>query len=60
MNSTLLRIWTAFRSRSGQGLVEYALILILAVVILISLLSKIGVTPQEAIGGVSNSFGGAH
>ena len=59
MRTTLLKAWIALQSRSGQGLVEYALILILAVAVLISLFTRLGMDPPETIGNVANTLGDA-
>jgi Flp pilus assembly pilin Flp len=47
------------RQRRGQGLVEYALILFLAVVIVVTAVAVIGTRTSEALGNVSNTWSNA-
>ncbi len=49
------QIWKTLRRRSGQGLVEYALILALVAIVVIGALTAIGAKP----GGPMNDVAGA-
>ncbi len=49
-------VWTSFRGRTGQGLVEYALILALVVLLLIIALSTIGPKTQNTLEKAPNAF----
>ena len=47
------------RQRRGQGLVEYALILVLAVVIVVTAMALFGTRTAETLGNVGNTWSNA-
>ncbi|MDP6438276.1 MAG: hypothetical protein QGH74_01445 [Candidatus Brocadiia bacterium] len=49
-------VWTRLRGRTGQGLVEYALILVLVVLLVIIALSTIGTKTQNTLEEGTNAF----
>jgi Flp pilus assembly pilin Flp len=48
-----------FLRRQGQGLVEYALILVLAVVIVVTAMTVFGGRTSELLGNTSNAWSNA-
>lgn len=46
----------AHKSRKRQGVVEYALILILAVVVVVTAIAVLGDTTAETLGNVANTW----
>ena len=59
MNRFLVRLWAAMRSKKGQSLVEYALILALVAIVVIVALTALGGHTESAISNVSNVLGNA-
>jgi len=59
MRQAMFRLWTALRSRKGQSLVEYALILALVAIVVIVALTALGGHTREAMSNVSNTLGNA-
>ena len=57
MSHFLLRVWTALKSRKGQSLVEYALILALVAIVVITALTALGGGAKNAMENVSNAIG---
>jgi pilus assembly protein Flp/PilA len=53
----LMKAWMAFRSRRGQSLVEYALILALVAIVVIVALTALGGHTRDAMSNVSNTIG---
>lgn len=53
----LTRVWIALRSRKGQSLVEYALILALVAIVVITALTALGGNAQNSLSNVSNTIG---
>lgn len=51
------RIRQALRSRRGQSLVEYALILALIAIVVIVALTSLGENAADAVSNVSNAIG---
>jgi len=55
----LTKVWLAVRSKKGQSLVEYALILALVAIVVIVALTALGGHTREAMSNVSNTLGNA-
>jgi len=55
----LTKVWMAMRSKKGQSLVEYALILALVAIVVIVALTALGSHTQAAMSNVSNTLGTA-
>ena len=50
------KLWAGLRARKGQGLVEYALILVLVVLVVIAALTSLGQPVNNMLTGASNTF----
>ncbi|MFO7957283.1 MAG: Flp family type IVb pilin [Candidatus Brocadiia bacterium] len=59
MKLFLSKLWLALRSEKGQSLVEYALILALVAIVVITALSALGGEAQNTMQEVSNEIGAA-
>lgn len=59
MERFFARAWRALRSRKGQSLVEYALILALVAIVVITALTALGGHTEDAISNVGNVIGNA-
>lgn len=59
MSRLMFKVWMALRSKKGQSLVEYALILALVAIVVITALTALGGTTQNAMSNVSNTLGNA-
>ena len=59
MKRFMLKLWTALRSKKGQSLVEYALILALVSIVVIVALTALGGHTENAMGNVANVLGNA-
>jgi len=55
----LLKLWTAVKSKKGQSLVEYALILALVAIVVITALTALGGHTENAMSNVANTLGNA-
>jgi pilus assembly protein Flp/PilA len=53
----LMKAWMALRSKRGQSLVEYALILALVAIVVIVALTALGGHTRDAMSNVSNTIG---
>jgi len=53
------RVWQAVRSKRGQSLVEYALILALVAIVVIVALTALGSHTQNAMSNVANTLANA-
>jgi pilus assembly protein Flp/PilA len=53
----LIRVWMALKSKKGQSLVEYALILALVAIVVITALTALGGSARDAMQNVSNVIG---
>ena len=49
-------VWTRLRGRTGQGIVEYGLILVLVVLLVVIALSTIGTKTQNTLEKAPNAF----
>jgi pilus assembly protein Flp/PilA len=58
MLSTYLRLRASLARQRGQGLVEYALILVLVAIVVIGVLSTMGGRIQAAFQDIVSSLGG--
>jgi pilus assembly protein Flp/PilA len=56
MRRFLLRAWAALRSKKGQSLVEYALILALVAIVVITALTALGGHTENAMSNVANTL----
>jgi pilus assembly protein Flp/PilA len=56
MRLVLFKVWKALRSRKGQSLVEYALILALVAIVVIVALTALGDHTTNAMGNVANTL----
>lgn len=54
MDMFLVRPWGALKSRAGQSLVEYALILALVAVVVVTALTMLGSITTNKVGDMSN------
>jgi pilus assembly protein Flp/PilA len=52
----LTKVWMAMRSKKGQSLVEYALILALVAIVVIVALTALGSHTSKAMGNVANTI----
>jgi pilus assembly protein Flp/PilA len=59
MGRLMFRLWSALRSKKGQSLVEYALILALVAIVVIVALTALGGQTQNAMQNVANTLGNA-
>ena len=59
MKRFLVRTWLALRTRKGQSLVEYALILALVAIVVITALTALGGHTENAMSNVANTLGNA-
>ncbi|MHC4481526.1 MAG: Flp family type IVb pilin [Planctomycetota bacterium] len=59
MKRFLVKLWVALRSKKGQSLVEYALILALVAIVVIVALTALGANTESALSNVSNVLGNA-
>lgn len=58
MLSTYLRLRERLRPQDGQGLVEYALILVLVAIVVIGVLTTMGTRIQAAFQDIVGKLGG--
>ena len=56
MTRFITRMWLAVRSQKGQSLVEYALILALVAIVVITALTTLGGHTSNAMNSVSGSL----
>jgi len=54
MARLLTKVWLALRSKKGQSLVEYALILALVAIVVIVALTSLGQHASATMGNVTN------
>ena len=54
MTRILTKVWMALRSKKGQSLVEYALILALVAIVVIVALTSLGQHTANAMSNVTN------
>lgn len=59
MKLVLFKVWQALRSKKGQSLVEYALILALVAIVVIVALTALGDHTTNAMGNVANTLSNA-
>ncbi len=59
MKRLLFKVWSACGSRKGQSLVEYALILALVAIVVITALTALGGHTENAMSNVGNVLGNA-
>ena len=59
MSRLMCRMWMALRSKKGQSLVEYALILALVAIVVIVALTALGGQAESAMGNVANTLDAA-
>jgi pilus assembly protein Flp/PilA len=59
MKRLLRKAWLALRSEKGQSLVEYALILALVAIVVITALTALGGHTEDALSNISNVLGNA-
>lgn len=59
MKRVMQRVWQAVRSKKGQSLVEYALILALVAIVVIVALTALGSHTQNAMSNVANTLANA-
>ena len=59
MKQFLTKMWMALRSKKGQSLVEYALILALVAIVVIVALTALGGHTQNAMSNVANTLANA-
>ena len=57
MSRLITKVWLALRSKKGQSLVEYALILALVAIVVITALTALGGHTEQAMGDVANTLG---
>jgi len=55
----MAKLWSLLRSRKGQSLVEYALILALVAIVVIVALTALGQHTSNAMSNVSNTLANA-
>lgn len=56
MGRLVFTVWSALRSKRGQSLVEYALILALVAIVVIVALTALGGEAGNAMGNVANTL----
>jgi pilus assembly protein Flp/PilA len=56
MTRFLTKVWLALRSKRGQSLVEYALILALVAIVVIVALTSLGSHTSKAMQNVTNAL----
>ena len=54
MRLLLTKLWMALRSKEGQSLVEYALILALVAIVVLSAIGSLGQHARNALNNVNN------
>ncbi len=59
MKRFMQRVWQTVRSKKGQSLVEYALILALVAIVVIVALTALGGHTQNAMSNVANTLANA-
>jgi pilus assembly protein Flp/PilA len=59
VSKLMLRVWMALRSKKGQSLVEYALILALVAIVVITALTALGGHTESAMQNVADTLGNA-
>ena len=59
MKRFMAKMWMALRSKKGQSLVEYALILALVAIVVIVALTALGGHTENAMQNVANVLGNA-
>lgn len=59
MSRLVTKVWLALRSKKGQSLVEYALILALVAIVVITALTALGGHTEDAMQDVANTLGNA-
>ncbi len=59
MKRFMAKMWVALRSKKGQSLVEYALILALVAIVVIVALTALGGHTENAMQNVANVLGNA-
>jgi pilus assembly protein Flp/PilA len=59
MKRLLIKAWLVLRSGKGQSLVEYALILALVAIVVITALTALGGHTEDALSNISNVLGNA-
>ena len=59
MSRLMSKVWLALRSKKGQSLVEYALILALVAIVVIVALTALGGQTESAMGNVANTLSNA-
>jgi pilus assembly protein Flp/PilA len=59
MSKLMFKVWSALRSKKGQSLVEYALILALVAIVVITALTALGGHTEDAMQDVANTLGNA-
>ena len=59
MSRIMFKVWMALRSKKGQSLVEYALILALVAIVVITALTALGGSAKDAMENVSNTIADA-
>lgn len=57
MSRFITKLWLALRSEKGQGLVEYALILALVAIVVITALTTLGGQASNAMNDVATEIG---
>jgi len=55
----MFKVWSWLRSKGGQSLVEYALILALVAIVVIVALTALGGEASNAMGNVANTLDNA-
>lgn len=58
MSVLIARFWAFFRRQDGQGLVEYALILVLVAIVVIAILALLGPAIGQIFSAVGRSIQG--
>jgi len=59
MTRLMTKVWMALRSKKGQSLVEYALILALVAIVVIVALTALGSHTEKAMSNVANTLANA-
>ncbi len=59
MTRFMTKLWLAMRSKKGQSLVEYALILALVAIVVITALTTLGGHASNAMNSVATDLGNA-